>query len=328
MIRLSIILPCYNVENYIGACLDSLFRQDIPISEYEVICVNDCSTDNTKQVILDYIQKYPTIHLINHEINQTVGGARNTGLAAAQGSYVWFVDPDDMIVDNTLRELLNRAERNNLDIALFNFYATKEFSGNRIVTNRNYTNSKICSGCDFLQTYFDYQIDKNTIVWLQLYKRTFLLNNHIRFPEIRISEDALFSWKAFLYAKRVESESTERYIYRQNNSQTKRLKNTAVFLQSQSVLFPIELLTWLQQTRLPNRFEKKVYCTARHFASILFGEYRELESSEKERMYEIIRTEKRINALMPLLGKKNRLLLQTRFLGFSLFNRLVDIFAR
>ena len=110
MVRLSLILPCYNVENYIGACLDSLFRQDIPISEYEVICVNDCSTDNTKQVILDYIQKYPTIHLINHEINQTVGGARNTGLAAAQGSYVWFVDPDDMIVDNTLRELLKRAE--------------------------------------------------------------------------------------------------------------------------------------------------------------------------------------------------------------------------
>ena len=328
MVRLSLILPCYNVENYIGACLDSLFRQDIPISEYEVICVNDCSTDNTKQVILDYIQKYPTIHLINHEINQTVGGARNTGLAAAQGSYVWFVDPDDMIVDNTLRELLNRAESNNLDIALFNFYATEEFSGNRIVTNRNYTNSNICSGCDFLQTYFDYQIDNNTIVWLQLYKRAFLLNNHIRFPEIRISEDALFSWKAFLYAKRVESESTERYIYRQNYSQTKRLKNTAVFLQSQCVFFPIELLTWLQQTRLSNRFEKEVYCTARHFASILFGEYRKLEPSEKEKMYEIIRTEKRINALMPLLGKKNRLLLQTRFLGFSLFNRLVDIFAR
>ena len=326
--KLSIILPCYNVENYIGACLDSLFRQDIPISEYEVICVNDCSTDDTKQVILDYIQKYPTIHLINHEINQTVGGARNTGLAAAQGTYVWFVDPDDMIVDNTLRELLNRAESNNLDIALFNFYATEEFSGNRIATKRNYTNSKICSGCDFLHTYFDYKIDKNTIVWLQLYKRAFLLNHFIRFPEIRISEDDVFSWKAFLYAKRVESESTERYIYRQNYSQTKRLKNTAVFLQSQCVFFPIELLTWLQQTRLPNRFEKEVYCTARHFASILFGEYRKLEPSEKERMYEIIRTEKRINALMPLLGKKNRLLLQTRFLGFSLFNRLVDIFAR
>ena len=84
----------------------------------------------------------------------------------------------------------------------------------------------------------------------------------------------------------------------------------------------------MQQTRLPNRFEKEVYCTARHFASILFGEYKKLENKEKEKLYEIIRTEKRINALMPLLGKKNRLLLQTRFLGFSLFNRLVDNFSR
>ena len=328
MVRLSFILPCYNVEQYIGACLDSLYKQDIPMSEYEVICVNDCSTDGTREVILSYQTQFKNLKLIDHPFNKTAGGARNTGLESAQGNYIWFVDPDDMIVSDTLKDLLSRAETKNVDIALFNYYATEKFLGNTIDVENVYSDSEICTGCNFLQTYFDYQISKNTIVWLQLYKRTFLQNNVIRFPEIRISEDAIFSWKSLFHAQRVASESTKRYIYRGNNSPTKRIKYTALYLQSQSVLFPIELLTWLQHSQLPNRFEDEVYCTARYFASCLLAEYKRLEPPEKEKMYEIIRTEKRLNSLLTLSNKKNRLLLQARCLGFSFFNHLVEVFAR
>ena len=82
-LKLSFVLPCYNVERYISECLDSLYQQNISVDEYEVICVNDCSTDSTEQIIKEYQVKYPTIRLINHLINKTVGGSRNTGLKNA-----------------------------------------------------------------------------------------------------------------------------------------------------------------------------------------------------------------------------------------------------
>ena len=85
MLKLSFILPCYNVAPYIGRCIESIEHQDIPQSEYEVICVDDCSTDDTVQKIKEYQAKYPNIQLICHTENKTAGGARNTGMDAAKG---------------------------------------------------------------------------------------------------------------------------------------------------------------------------------------------------------------------------------------------------
>ena len=82
MIKLSFILPCYNVGRYIAACLDSLFSlQEI---EFEVICINDCSTDNTRNVILDYAKRYSNLVFIDHLYNKTAGGARNAGIEIAR----------------------------------------------------------------------------------------------------------------------------------------------------------------------------------------------------------------------------------------------------
>ena len=89
---LSVIVPVYNVERYLPRCLESLLRQGLEAEEYEVICVNDGSSDNSALVLTDYAQLYPRIVKVIHQRNQGLGPARNTGMAAAQGEYIAFVD--------------------------------------------------------------------------------------------------------------------------------------------------------------------------------------------------------------------------------------------
>ena len=99
-LSVSFIVPFYNVEQYIAKCLDSLIDQDIPESDYEIICVNDCSPDNSRNIVIEYQKKHTNIILIEHETNKKLGSARNTGLSKAKGQYVWFVDSDDWILSN------------------------------------------------------------------------------------------------------------------------------------------------------------------------------------------------------------------------------------
>ena len=85
MKRLSIIMPFYGVERYIRQCLESVYQQDIPESEFEVICVNDCTPDHSEEIVLEFQQRHNNLVLIRHEVNKKLGAARNTGLKAASG---------------------------------------------------------------------------------------------------------------------------------------------------------------------------------------------------------------------------------------------------
>ncbi len=100
-ILLSIIVPVYNAEKYISTCLDSLLEQDIDKSNYEIICINDGSTDSSLSILQSYSQKHPNIRLIDKP-NGGVASARNLGLEVSQGQYVWFIDADDWIARNCL----------------------------------------------------------------------------------------------------------------------------------------------------------------------------------------------------------------------------------
>ncbi len=118
--KLSIIVPAYNVSQWIERCIYSLVNQDIDQNNYEVIIVNDGSKDDTMQLAEKIIDKYPNnfIRLIN-QTNKGLAGARNTGIRHAVGKYVLFVDPDDYIETNVLAEMLEFTESNDLEIAMF-----------------------------------------------------------------------------------------------------------------------------------------------------------------------------------------------------------------
>lgn len=217
--KYSIILPCYNVENLIGLCLNSLLCQDIPESEYEIICVNDCSPDNTFDVVKRYQQEHSNIVIIEHTINKRQGGARNTGLNIARGEYIWFVDPDDTIKPGILAELYQICKVNDLDTLLFNF--DKVDSLNEYISTSTFSSdSSVYNGVDYVKNVWGINFLNNydASIWNRTYKRTFLIDKSIFFPENMYWEDFDHSLKTILYAERIMSVSTAFYNYRINPS--------------------------------------------------------------------------------------------------------------
>ena len=212
MLRLSIIVPFYNVDPYIEECIRSLYKQDIPLEEYEVICVDDCSPDSSRAIVEQLQKEYPTLRLICHDRNRKQGAARNTGLIAAQGKFIWFVDSDDFIYPNVLRIVLETIETNALDILQFDYNREKESIA------KQWKLSEIKSGEAYL---FDHVsrdwFDKISGPWRQLFSRDFLVTSQLRYIERVMYEDTDYMLHAFLLAEKVQHISVEAYQYRINN---------------------------------------------------------------------------------------------------------------
>lgn len=122
MIKVSIIVPVYNVEQYLNHCLESMVNQTL--NDIEIILIDDASTDNSRLIMRDYERKYPEkINCIYSSINKKQGAARNKGIHAAKGEYILFVDSDDYIATNVCEEMYNSAIENNADIVYCDFYS-------------------------------------------------------------------------------------------------------------------------------------------------------------------------------------------------------------
>ena len=215
MIKVSFILPCYNVDRYIADCLDSIYAQNLPKEEFEVICVNDCSTDSTRSIIADYRLRHSNLILIDHEQNMNVGAARNSGIEVAKGEYIWFVDPDDMIKPNSANEAYNKAKVEDLDVLFFNNVVVnedKEFVKNESV----FVETEVLSGQSFAIKYFPNRLAGLCIVWRCLFKTSFLMERNVVFPLMCKGEDVSFLWKALLCANRVRAVEGFYYSYRSN----------------------------------------------------------------------------------------------------------------
>lgn len=117
-ILLSFIVPVYNVEKYLEDCLDSILNQDVSHEVYEIICVNDGSTDNSLEILKKYTEKYSNIRIVDKP-NGGVSSARNEGIKNACGKWIWFIDSDDYIIENGLKFLLEQAEKNKTDLVVF-----------------------------------------------------------------------------------------------------------------------------------------------------------------------------------------------------------------
>jgi glycosyltransferase involved in cell wall biosynthesis len=116
-IRISIIIPCYNCEDLVGICLESALRQTLDARLFEVICVNDCSTDDSIKVINSYLSKIKNLKIVEHSINRKQGAARNSGIELSVGQYITFLDADDYLTPDALEVFLRNAGDNDLVIA-------------------------------------------------------------------------------------------------------------------------------------------------------------------------------------------------------------------
>lgn len=125
--KLSIIIPVYKVEKYLRKCLESCLKQNVSASEYEIICINDGSPDKCDEILQEYKSQYQNLKVITQD-NQGLSMARNNGLKIAKGEYIWFVDSDDWIEKNCLRNLINELD-GNIDFIQVPLYYVYEASG-------------------------------------------------------------------------------------------------------------------------------------------------------------------------------------------------------
>lgn len=222
--RLSIIIPFYNVEQYIAQCLDSVYHQDIPEEEYEVICVDDCSPDNSISIVEEYARKHTNLVIVRNQYNRKLGGARNAGMDVATGQYVWFVDSDDFVENNCFQKLLTIAELEDLDVLHFNYSEFPESTNPK----RQPTETLVMRGSDlFFDAKFVWYYDLVT-AWGKLYKRMFLLNNNIHFAEHIMFEDNDYAIEVFARAQKVKHTITNAYFYRNNPESITRVKYTSM----------------------------------------------------------------------------------------------------
>lgn len=214
-IKLSYILPVYNVERYLADCLDSIYAQHIPEESFEVICVNDCSPDSSREVVLLYQKVHKNLVLIDHAENKKAGGARNTGLLAAKGEYIWFVDADDTITPNALKTILEACETNDLDALCFNYAL---WYSDRKKEEYVFEKSQIVKiGANFLMDVFgDGIIYHLGYAVRAVYRRQVLMEHSVRFPEQLIyGEDTTFMAEGVMYSQRVMAVDDVLYNYRQ-----------------------------------------------------------------------------------------------------------------
>ncbi len=213
---LSFIVPCYNVEAFLPFCLDSIYGNDLSESEFEVLCINDCSPDNSLSILNDYASRHTNLRIISHTENKGLGGARNTGIEQAHGEYLWFIDADDIVNSTCISKAIRRCDTENLDVIAFN-YNKIDLEGRVLSNHTVFAETPALDGQSFVLEALHNNITGHMgYVWRFLYRTDYLRVLQMHFPEKTYWEDTVFMPKALLLAKRVASISDVLYSYRVN----------------------------------------------------------------------------------------------------------------
>lgn len=209
--KLSIIVPVYNTEKYIKTCLDSLVKQTF--KDYEIIIVNDGSTDNSSEIIENYAKEFNQIKVINQE-NRGYSGARNSALAVAEGEYIGFVDSDDWVSPEMYEKMIQATQDGAIDIVSCAYY--RVYNGNDYQLNSNQYYVEFLNSHKERGSFHGELILDDAMVWNRIYKRELLESNNIKFPEdILFGEDTYFHRCALLATKNICYIPEPLYYYRQ-----------------------------------------------------------------------------------------------------------------
>ncbi len=223
-VKLSYIVPVYNVEKYLRECVDSILAQTF--DDYEIILVDDASPDGCPRICDEYAEKYPNTVKVIHQENKGLAGARNTGFREATGDYIYFFDSDDFFVNDGVAHIYEKAVENDADILQNSFIMFNEsqkqgkpfrsvFSTEKVYDNQE-IKKKVCVSTTERSAVF---------VWRNIYKRDFLVKNGIMFDEsLRMIEDSPFNTLAFLKAERVVAADEPIYAYRIRKDSLQRTK--------------------------------------------------------------------------------------------------------
>ena len=283
-LKLSIIVPVYNVENYVRDCFNSIFRQKLNDDDFEVIIINDGTEDNSMTVIADIISQHHNIIIVNQE-NQGSSVAWNKGIEIANGEYILLVDADDLLIERRLKLLLQKAIETKADIIVPEFIE---------IVDEDITESKVAlltaahHPLSFQETTGEkmFLIDlhpSECFVWRKLYKKEFLIKNHLSFvPGIHF-QDIPFTTECYIVAKKCYKASQLFYIYRKRNVPVthefrfnKSCENTIAIAKTWELISRYQLTGVIKEKLQDNVFVNFTNFTQR--VSLLSNDFNERES--------------------------------------------------
>ena len=214
---ISVLMPAFNVEQYISMAIDSVLNQTF--SDFELIIINDGSTDGTGEIIERYYEKDSRIRVYHIE-NQGLANARNLAISHAKGEYVTFIDSDDAVKENYLECLYENAVKYNADVVVSSYYryVEEEKKYYYVILEQGYE-VKEFTGQEVYQNYYSPVNGYNVafvVAWGKLFRREIMTKLH--FPKGKIHEDSYTTYKAYLLSDKVVYVNKHLYMYRQRSN--------------------------------------------------------------------------------------------------------------
>lgn len=207
MKKISLIIPVYNVEKYVEKCIVSCINQDLKKEDYEIIVINDGSTDNSFNIVQNLKSQYDELIIFSQD-NMGLSAARNKGLSLAMGEYVWFIDSDDWIRENCLNEIVSKLAH--IDVLTMGYVRVFDDSKNEIITN--VSDYSCCAGVEVLSN--GYSIPAQ----FYIYRKNFLECHNLSFAVGLFHEDFEFTPRMLYLAQKVSSYVVPVYFYLQRSN--------------------------------------------------------------------------------------------------------------
>lgn len=256
----SIIIPAYNVEQYLDECLETVINQSY--KNIEIILINDGSTDNTDQICTEWEKRDLRIKYIKKE-NEGLGATRNRGIDIAKGNYIFFLDSDDWIELNAIEELIKIAKSTNADVVAANYFevdnVTKQSREIKFISFIKKIIENDLDKCIYLQYGF-------VMVWGKLYRREFLVNSKIYMPSIPHEDNAIFPMVVFLSNKIVHCDIPI-YYYRIN-------RVGSIISDNRSRIYLVEACDYFINFFMTNNLLRKYYSSLKRYTeTILYFGY-------------------------------------------------------
>lgn len=279
-VKVSVVIPVYNVAKYLEACLDSVVGQTL--QEIEIICVNDGSTDNSGEILARYAQKDPRIRILTQE-NQGLSQARNHGMAVAQGAFLHFLDSDDWLSLHALETLYDISKEKDLDVL---YFATQQEFEDGLQQDMGYyhrvesTAQDLWTGLDL----FPFLIQQHCYypgVWAQLYRTAFLQKEQLRFIPNILYEDSAFTFSCIMKAQRTYSISDIFYHYRQRSQSITATPPTGRNVESYITSWMTCLLLIKSLTVTPDQW-RAIMIYMKHLRKLAHQEYHKVYATENK----------------------------------------------
>lgn len=323
--KISVIVPIYNVEKYLRQCLDSVIAQTF--SDWEMILVDDGSTDRSGIIADEYAAEDDRIAVI-HQENAGLSAARNAGIDVACGEYIYFLDSDDYIVENTFEILYNTANNTGVELLVFNGMNFSEDDDGRFIKRELLIEEfkswkQIITGREL----FCRMLEENSLlmccVYLQIVRRDSLLRSGIRFKEGMLHEDNLYSFRLFMEMKSSMVIDRELYMRRIRKDSITGSPVTIKNLDGCSTVYN-EITELSHNLELTNNLKTYINRYLRVFFMIIAQNYYRLDRKERKLFFSKFRNIVRTASENNYNNDRNVMLICRFRYIYGLYNRILS----